>query len=319
MSTRFLDKSFLRDIGNGFTPRRRGMPIAWITLIFFLVFIILMGAIATRAPEQLLALGSISALLFIGLGVWIAKVVDDYQRALLLTEFQNALFAGAARQGNEFCVILKRDGSVAYVDPEFMRRFLPGTRQVLHMGALWNALNLDETDRLALSESVLEGRPEMRDILLATDIEERHPFSLSLAPIEIWNEREGERRLLLSIDPITRPSGYLLLRARRDVASHDAHRGRRRGHHGHGPRVGRHGRRRPRRAARERARRDAARARRHRGGRLRPGRHARLVNSSANFINSALSSFPSPSASKCMACSTIRSGFGGPMGPPGGS
>jgi PAS domain S-box-containing protein len=218
MSTRFLDKSFLRDTNNGFKPRRRGLPLAWVTLVFSLVFITLVGTISLVVPEKLLALGSISAVLFLGLGIWIAKVIDEYQSVLLLTEFQNSLFAGAARQGNEFCVILKRDGAVAYVDPEFMQRFLPGSRQILHMGAIWNALNLDERDRVSLSESVLEGRQEMRDVVLAHNIDERQQFSLSLAPIEIWNERAGERSLLLSIDPITRPSGYLLLRARRDVA-----------------------------------------------------------------------------------------------------
>ena len=121
MSQRFLDDaSFLREC-HDFVTRKHVVPL-WIFALIFASctsFILIIDAAFPGLPY--IAIGASISLFFI---LFIANVYLDsrYKELINAVEFQNALFAGAARIATEFCLIAMHDGKIVYIDPEYDQR-----------------------------------------------------------------------------------------------------------------------------------------------------------------------------------------------------
>lgn len=126
-------------------------------------------------------------------------VVLSVQRSrdlVLVTEFQNSLFASALTLNTLFCLIIRGDGTIVYADRGF-RTLYP------------------HFDRIS--------QRSIEDILRVTHMEKDDANRVldmvgSMTPgMLVLSLRDGEgktRRVMLNADPLRRPNDYVLLRAR---------------------------------------------------------------------------------------------------------
>ncbi|MBN67617.1 MAG: hypothetical protein CMM94_08665 [Rickettsiales bacterium] len=123
---------------------------------------------------------------------------------VMATEFQNLLFASAASMGSEFCMFIKRDGTIVYSD-NGLRTMFPDFAA--------------EGDR-ALEALLAEGDVSREDAdkifqSLTRNSRERLVFPM--------RDGEGARRsYIITIDPIKRPSGFFVVRGREYVDARGA-------------------------------------------------------------------------------------------------
>ena len=117
----------------------------------------------------------------------------------LATEFQNALFSAAARLKSKFCIIVKQDGTIVYHDRNFESVF-PETsnRGMLMIDKLFNAKNIAPMEADKIYKALGDGRADTVFI----DIPEENEI----------------RRIIITVDPLPRPSGFFILRGRDYVA-----------------------------------------------------------------------------------------------------
>ncbi len=125
--------------------------------------------------------------------------VQRHRDLLLMTEFQNALFTSVARLNYRFYLIVKKDGSIVYYDPGFQHLF-PDVAQQSHkmLDHMFDRKHVptemsQEINRLLQAE-------EQGVMLL--------PFT---APDGV------QMTLVLHVDPLPKPKGYIAVRGREYV------------------------------------------------------------------------------------------------------
>lgn len=115
---------------------------------------------------------------------------------LMATEFQNALFSSAIGISHKFCVIMKQDGTITYLDQAFQELFPSFVQQGKRHVDVW----------LEQSKVAREEREEIVQAL------KRDGFSKIICVMRTANE--GYYKMVLSVEPIVRPHGFVLLRGR---------------------------------------------------------------------------------------------------------
>ena len=168
-------------------------------LVFFISFsaLYITGNPDSQANHTLFVM---TLLLVIGSLSWFTiSYTQRKHDMLLLTEFQNALFASAASLSARFCLIVKRDGSIVYVDPGFQKIFQHPQRGEFS--------TLDEL--LAENYFTAEQRDQIT-VALSNGSQGGTVFNLSLPG-------GNTVRTAISIDPLPRPKGYFLVRGREYV------------------------------------------------------------------------------------------------------
>jgi PAS domain-containing protein len=197
MATRFTDDLFNNTDGSDFIVRKRLPLVVQICIIFAIAFlaIYLTACIMSDTGSKVLFFCTLT--ITIGSLTWFTVFFSSHLRDLVLaTEFQNAMLASAAQLSTCFCMITKRDGSIVYIDPGFQKLF----PQFLQS----NDRNIDGLLRSAGIHKEL--------IVKVINLVEQNTEDRVLLP---FVKGDGNPLpIMLTIDILPRPKGYLLLRGR---------------------------------------------------------------------------------------------------------
>lgn len=200
MLSRITDPNIREASKKDFVIRQR-VPKIWqiFTLFVFFYSIIVFATemlthVESRAPFYIIVAFIVGAL------TWFTIFFEQRSRDLVLaTEFQNALFASATGLNTKFCLITKKDGTIVYFDPGFQRMFP-------------DFLKMEQRAIDLLLEIGGATQEDSRKVLSALDkgVFDKIIFSLKTS--------DGTRaKIILTIDPLPRPSGFFLFRAREYV------------------------------------------------------------------------------------------------------
>lgn len=182
-----------------FIIRRRLPAAVHLALLFFICYSVLYAVVINvdmigEVVAGIVLLGVIGPL------SWFTIYFAQQNRDMLLaTEFQNALFSAAARLKTKFCMIVKRDGTVVYLDREFQRVF-PETenRGTLVLDKIFNNKNIAPAE----AEKIFNALQNEVSTSVFIDIQDEN------AP------ESAPERVIITIDPLPRPHGYFILRGR---------------------------------------------------------------------------------------------------------
>lgn len=202
MPLRYTDLSPEINGVSDFVSRKRKpslLQLSAITLATILVVMLMTLGISERSTL-------LTALVFLVLVVgWYVIMHTQRGRDLVLaTEFQNALFASALGLNNKFTIIMKRDGYIVYIDRAFQELFPEFMRQ----------------PRRSIDVLFEYGRVSSADSEKIYSALERGVYDKVI--FDIRASGHITFRMILTIEPILRPSGFVLLRGREYVEKRSA-------------------------------------------------------------------------------------------------
>src|SRR5688500_7775003 len=199
MSIRYTD-SGSRD--GEFVTRERSPTIFQLILIFISIFLV--SITLSMAVQDKIALTASLVVLLSAVG-WYAIVQIQRNRDLVLaTEFQNALFTSALGSNNKFCLIIKRDYTITYMDRAFhecFHEFVKLPYRHLDAWLKYGEVSQEECDKIYAA--------------IEHNVKENTVFSISASD-------HKPHKIFMTIEPIKRPQGYVLLRARDYVEQRNA-------------------------------------------------------------------------------------------------
>lgn len=182
-----------------FVPRRRRNQI-WRIIVAFGLMIAMILFLGTISPE-----GRDGSALF--LSVFIVACLCFYvvyrkQQSLDLvmdTEYQNLLFSQAAALGSSFCIFVRRDGTIFYAN-EGLRNFFPKSLHgnIQSLEVFFDQVSVTKSDRGRIMSAIYNNAAE------------RLVF-----PIQTT---DGQKDYVMTVDPLARPGGFLVLRGREFVS-----------------------------------------------------------------------------------------------------
>jgi len=167
-------------------------------LAIFLTFLLVILSIVTITIDKI----SLAILLFLALGSlgWYVIVLIQRSRDLVMaTEFQNSLFASALHFNNKFCLIIRREGNIVYMDNAF-RKMFPDLLKETHLSVA-NLLRHGRVDPLEAEQIYAAIERGVHDKIIFT----------------IQGSDSRTHKLVMAVEPIVRPSGFILLRSREYV------------------------------------------------------------------------------------------------------
>lgn len=189
--------AFGQDEFGDFIIRRRILPV-WQLLALFLLSFTFLYIVTTNAATLGGDLGiALAILAVIGPLTWFTIYFSQQNRDMLLAaEFQNALFSAAARIKSKFVMIVKQDGTIFYYDRDFQNVF-PETRNrgMLMIDKLFNNKQISAMESQKLQAALEEGHSET-------------VFA------HLPDGAGGEQKVIITIDPLPRPSGFYIVRGR---------------------------------------------------------------------------------------------------------
>ena len=197
MSIRYADLDHESNGTRDFVIRRRTPTLSQLFSILLTVILIAI-CIGIVIPDRFDMLAVLSALLIIA-GWYIITVVQRNRDLVLATEFQNALFASALGINNKFCLIIRPDGNIVYIDRSFQDifpDFLKQPRRTIDILLEQGRVSKDQSEKIysAIEQGVYS----------------KVMFDIRGAGQQFYN-------MVMSIEPIMRPSGFILLRGREYV------------------------------------------------------------------------------------------------------
>lgn len=178
-----------------FVARKRITLVQWLYRIFLWAGVVPLGVALIVYYD---ALWGAMLCVLVGMVVYVlAQQILRLQRMLHNTEFLNALFSSALNRHHAFCAVAKKDGELVYANQTFQALF-PGfmERPERTVTALLENGKVEASRRSPLLESIRQGNE------IAVTI-----------PFAIGNESQP-RPFVLSVDPIAKPSGFVLLRGK---------------------------------------------------------------------------------------------------------
>lgn len=162
-------------------------------LCYMLLFVAGMGL---HSGSSLWLYGSILLIVLLGVSAFVTTYLQRQRDLVTVTEFQNTLFASAARLNWHFCLILKSDGTIAYIDPGFRN--------------LFPQINPREfTDVEMLSRFQLLNTEQQRQFDAAIRDQQS-----TLSVTELPTADGGSVKSVITLEPLARPKGYFTLRGR---------------------------------------------------------------------------------------------------------
>lgn len=216
MSQRFLDDpDFIREC-RGFIFRKHVVPL-WVLTLVFSCCVLISASVYSIFPEQpFMLLGTVMAL-FSGLFFAAYYLDSKYKNLINAVEFQNALFAGAARLATEFCLIVRHDGKISYIDPEYDRSvFRLRQNKMRNLKTLLDAGEVSDESREKILAAIAAGTSEKVPFKLPKTDRGAKPLTLTLDQIEVPSNEVDSGRLMLSVTALSRPSGHSLLRVQQE-------------------------------------------------------------------------------------------------------
>ncbi len=209
MYERFIDRRDKKNLIKScpdFKLRRHGTPPVQLVYIFvavLLAVVTLVGHLTikllflpdsdpTPSGEIMMTLYAI-ALLIIGVAIFAVILVNKIRDIILETEFQNLIFASSARVGSDFCLIVNADKMVVYCDYNFSEIFSSFKNHADAFKKLLSHEGLKKADKEKLVRALSDGASE------------KVPFVLT-------KPNNETRKMSITIDPISRPTGYSIIR-----------------------------------------------------------------------------------------------------------
>lgn len=180
-----------------FIIRRRILPI-WQLLALFLISFSFLFVVTTNAEMLGGTFGvGLAILAVIGPLTWFTVYFSQQNRDMLLAaEFQNALFSAAARLKTKFVMIVKQDGTIFYYDRGFQDVFPETTsRGTLMVDKIFNNKQITPAESAKFQSALEQGRTETVFVTLT-------------------NADGSEQKVIITIDPLPRPSGFYIVRGR---------------------------------------------------------------------------------------------------------
>lgn len=204
MAIRYTDMGLDAIGARDFVARQRTPTISQIVIVIISAFLIGISLVVSISSKFIL----ISTLfgLFAVMGWYIIYQLMRSRDMMLATEFQNALFASAMGLHNKFCMIIKRDGIIVYLDRSFQGLFpdfLKSSSRSVDMLLVQGKVSKEESAR----------------VLAAI---ERGTYDKVI--FDIMDAQGLLHRIVLSVEPITRPAGFIMLRGREFVEERTASR-----------------------------------------------------------------------------------------------
>jgi len=199
MTTRYAELDTSVSGTRDFVVRQRTPTILQLILIFVGTAVASLSVMANANANNQQAM-ILLLLVLLGSTGWYAILQIQRSRDLVLTtEFQNSLFASALGINNKFCLIIRQNGTIVYLDRSFQDLFpdfLKQPRRTIDVLLEYEKVSREDSDKIfnAIERGVYDK--------------------------VIFNVRDSKgefHRLLMSIEPILRPSGFILLRGREYV------------------------------------------------------------------------------------------------------
>ena len=177
---------------------RKRIPMWQMLVLMFVAAEILAVALGTII-DNLVVFAEVVFIIFAVVGTYVLLTLQRGRDLVLATEFQNLLFYSALAHSNDFCIIIKNDGSVAYISPSFQGLF-PNFAKESH-----RSIN-------SLLEHAQVSLEQRKIIFSAIDknINGRVIF-------DVVDAKKQAHRLIMSAEPIARPRGFTILRGREFV------------------------------------------------------------------------------------------------------
>jgi PAS domain S-box-containing protein len=204
MAIRYSDMGLDAIGARDFVARQRTPTVLQVGIIFLSAFLIGVS-IVISIPNVLMLITTLFALFAI-IGWYVIYQLMRSRDMLLATEFQNALFASAMGLHNKFCLIIKRDGSLVYIDRSFQTLFPDFTKNsnrsvalLLHQGKV----SREDADRV--QNAISSGTYEK-------------------VIFDITDAQGIIHHVVLSVEPLMRPSGFVMLRGREFVEDRSVNR-----------------------------------------------------------------------------------------------
>jgi two-component system, cell cycle sensor histidine kinase and response regulator CckA len=202
MAIRYTDLDPATNGVSDFVVRKRAPTTVQLFTLFIVILAMSFGGIMFIADKFILAF--VLALLLAAAGWYVVVQMQRNNDLVLATEFQNSLFASALGINNKFCMIIRRNGTIVYLDRMFQEMF----PEFLHQPKRTIDVLLEQ-GRVSRAES------EKVFTAIERGVYEKVVF-------EIRGTDSRFNRIIMSIEPILRPSGFILLRGREYVEARSA-------------------------------------------------------------------------------------------------
>jgi len=197
MAARYTDLAPHANGSGDFVIRKRTPTLLQLIIILLISLMMSIGVALTQADKPAF-IGLIMFLVF-SVGWYIVMQLQSHRDLLLTTEFQNALFASALGLNNKFCLIIKQDGNVIYLDRSFQDMFPDFLGQ----------------SRRTIDVLLEQGKVSTEDSAKVFSAIEHGAYDKV-----VFNIRTADKsfqKIIMSIEPILRPSGFIMLRGREFV------------------------------------------------------------------------------------------------------
>ena len=203
MIDRITDVSYQRNQNSKDFVVRKRYPTMLQLFVTFIAVLLIGFSIIIAVNDKL----SLTLLIFVlgGASAWYAATVLQRNRdQLLATEFQNALFASALGMNHKFCFIIKRDGNIIYQDRSFQDMFPHFIRQPSRtLDSLLDYGKVSSEEKNAIFRAIEQG-------------------DYQKVVFDVRGSDGKFERVLMNMEPILRPSGFILMRGREFVESRSA-------------------------------------------------------------------------------------------------
>lgn len=194
---RITDKNKIQFRDTDFKVRkpRYLLPICLAIVVTYII--LFFAGVGLWGGSSLVMYGSILLIVLFSTSAIVLGHLQRQHDLVTVSEFQSTLFSSAARINWFFCIILKSDGSIVYIDPGFRELFSQVNPR-------------DLTDVAALKELNFLTDEHQR-VLDAAIRDEKSAFVVAHIP-----QGEGQPGLksAVTLEPLKRPRGYYALRAR---------------------------------------------------------------------------------------------------------
>lgn len=214
MVGRFIDDlEFLKD-SKDFSRRNDGASLWFIALAFSVSFMLIISSFALIGFQNIFWIICVVITSMAVLMLVVFSFIHKERRIVSVAELQNAIFSGAAQMVTELCIILRQDGRVVYISPEYKRKILKDNKSdKVNLETLYKAGAITKSDKEKLETSLVEGKNVQVTFYLSDATNEKNSVSFALHPIGVYQKDEKVKGLRLATQPIARPSGYYLLEA----------------------------------------------------------------------------------------------------------